>query len=33
VPAASGVKRMANLTDTEQAGIIRAFSDLYHRVM
>src|SRR6266404_5952803 len=32
VPAASGVKRMANLTDTEQAGIIRAFSDLYHRV-
>jgi flagellar biosynthesis protein FlhG len=32
VPAASGIKRMANLTDTEQAGIIRAFSDLYHRV-
>jgi flagellar biosynthesis protein FlhG len=32
VPAASGVKHMANLTDVEQAGIIRAFSDLYHRV-
>src|SRR6202790_1986664 len=32
VRAASGIKRMANLTDTEQAGIIRAFSDLYHRV-
>lgn len=32
VPAASGSRRMANLSDTEQAGIIRAFSDLYHRV-
>jgi flagellar biosynthesis protein FlhG len=32
VPAASGVKHMANLTDSEQAGIIRAFTDLYHRV-
>jgi flagellar biosynthesis protein FlhG len=32
VPAASGVKRMANLSEAEQAGIIRAFSDLYHRV-
>ena len=32
VPAASGIKRMANLSDAEQAGIIRAFSDLYHRV-
>lgn len=32
VPAASGAKRMANLSDAEQAGIIRAFSDLYHRV-
>ena len=32
VPAASGIKKMANLTDAEQAGIIRAFSDLYHRV-
>jgi flagellar biosynthesis protein FlhG len=32
VPAASGIKRMANLSTAEQAGIIRAFSDLYHRV-
>ena len=32
VPAASGVKRMANLTLAEQAGLIRAFSELYHRV-
>ena len=32
VPAASGIKKMANLTDAEQAGIIRAVSDLYHRV-
>ena len=32
VPAASGIKRMANLNAAEQAGIIRAFSDLYHRV-
>ena len=32
VPAASGIKHMANLTEAEQAGIIRAFSDLYHRV-
>ena len=32
VPAASGVKRMAALTPAEHAGIIRAFSDLYHRV-
>ena len=32
VPAASGVKRMANLSGAEHAGIIRAFSDLYHRV-
>src|SRR6201996_1369892 len=32
VPAASGVKRMAGLTQAEHAGIIRAFSDLYHRV-
>jgi flagellar biosynthesis protein FlhG len=32
VPAASGIKHMANLSDAEQAGIIRAFSDLYHRV-
>jgi flagellar biosynthesis protein FlhG len=32
VPAASGVKRMANLTAPEHAGLIRAFSELYHRV-
>ena len=32
VPAASGVKRMANLSPAEHAGLIRAFSDLYHRV-
>lgn len=32
VPAASGLKRMANLTTGEHAGIIRSFSDLYHRV-
>ena len=28
VPASSGVKRMANLTTNEQAGLIRAFSEL-----
>jgi flagellar biosynthesis protein FlhG len=32
VPAASGIRRMANLSGAEQAGVIRAFSDLYHRV-
>jgi flagellar biosynthesis protein FlhG len=32
VPAASGIKRMAALSQAEHAGIIRAFSDLYHRV-
>lgn len=32
VPAASGIKHMANLSESEHAGIIRAFSDLYHRV-
>ena len=32
VPAASGSKRMANLSAAEHAGLIRAFSDLYHRV-
>jgi flagellar biosynthesis protein FlhG len=32
VPAASGMQHMANLSEAEQAGIIRAFSDLYHRV-
>jgi len=26
------MKRMANLSEAEHAGIIRAFSDLYHRV-
>ncbi len=30
VPAASGVKRMANLTTLEQAGLINAFSELGH---
>jgi len=32
VPASSGMKEMANLSEAEHAGIIRAFSDLYHRV-
>ena len=32
VPSATGVKHMANLSAAEYAGIIRAFSDLYHRV-
>ena len=32
VPAASGIKHMAGLSPAEHAGIIRAFSDLYHRV-
>jgi flagellar biosynthesis protein FlhG len=32
VPAASGIKHMAALSQAEHAGIIRAFSDLYHRV-
>src|ERR1700735_819463 len=32
VPAASGIKRMASLSPAEHAGIIRAFSDLYHQV-
>jgi len=32
VPGASGYKRMANLTPAENAGIVRAFSDLYHQV-
>src|SRR3979411_3495207 len=31
VPAASGMKHMANLTEVEHAGIIPAFSELYHR--
>src|SRR5271163_1923049 len=32
VPAASGIKRMATLSPAEHAGIIRAFSDLYHQI-
>jgi flagellar biosynthesis protein FlhG len=32
IPAASGIRRMASLSATEHAGLIRAFSDLYHRV-
>src|SRR5271170_2686082 len=32
VPAASGMRHMANLSQDEHAGIIRAFSDLYHRI-
>lgn len=32
VPAASGIKSMANLSCAEHAGIIRAFSELYHRI-
>jgi flagellar biosynthesis protein FlhG len=32
VPASSGIKRMASLTQAEHAGIIRAFSELYHQV-
>jgi flagellar biosynthesis protein FlhG len=32
VPAASGIKRMANLTAAEHAGLIQAFSELYHSI-
>jgi flagellar biosynthesis protein FlhG len=32
VPSASGLGHMANLSQAEQAGLIRAFSDLYHSV-
>jgi flagellar biosynthesis protein FlhG len=32
IPAASGIKHMANLSPAEHAGLIRAFSDLYHRI-
>src|SRR3984885_12971074 len=32
VPAGSGIQRMATLSAAEHAGIIRAFSDLYHQV-
>src|ERR1700721_2981447 len=31
VPAASGMKHMANLSDADHAGILRDFSVLYHR--
>lgn len=32
VPASSGIQRMANLTPAEHAGLIRAFSELNHRI-
>jgi len=32
IPASSGVSRMANLTVTEQAGLINAFSELGHAI-
>ncbi len=32
VPAASGVRRMANLSAREHGGLIQAFSELYHNV-
>jgi flagellar biosynthesis protein FlhG len=32
IAAASGVRRMANLTNAEHAGIVRAFDELYHRI-
>src|ERR1700735_3624713 len=32
VPAGSGIQRMATLSAAEHAGIIRAFSDLYHQI-
>lgn len=32
IPAASGLAHMANLSSAESAGLIRAFSDLYHRI-
>jgi flagellar biosynthesis protein FlhG len=32
IAAASGVKRMANLSNAEHAGIVRAFDELYHRI-
>ena len=32
VPAVAGSKQMANLSAAEHAGLIRAFSDLYHRI-
>ena len=32
IAGASGVKRMANLSNAEHAGLIRAFDELYHRI-
>lgn len=32
VPASSGIQRMANLSPIEHAGLIRAFSELNHRI-
>jgi len=32
IAGVSGVKRMANLSNAEHAGIIRAFDELYHRI-
>jgi len=32
VPAASGIQRMANMSVAEHAGLIRAFSELGHRI-
>jgi flagellar biosynthesis protein FlhG len=32
VPAASGIRRMTSLSAAEHAGLIQAFSDLYHSV-
>lgn len=32
IAAASGVKHMANLSNAEHCGIVRAFDDLYHRI-
>lgn len=32
IPASSGIQRMANLTPVEHVGLIRAFSELSHRI-
>lgn len=32
IPASSGVRRMADMTATEHAGLIRAFSEISHRL-
>jgi len=32
IAAASGLKRMANLSNAEHIGIVRAFDELYHRI-